>query len=82
MEVLGCSLRGMGYAAHSMAIVLFNLCGVRIILLALFTRYFHTLRSVASVYPITWALAATFFSILFWHVIRKNHFKSNVAGVV
>lgn len=72
MEVLGGSLRGMGYAAHSMAIVLFNLCGVRIILLALFTRYFHTLRSVASVYPITWALATAFFIILFLWVLQNK----------
>ena len=72
IEVLGGSLRGMGYAARSMVIVLFSLCGVRIVLLALFTKYFHTLHAVASIYPITWALAAILFAVSFLLVIRKK----------
>lgn len=74
MEVLGGSLRGMGYAAHSMGIVLFILCGVRIALLGVFTKCFHTLQAIASVYPITWGLAAISFGVLFYMVMQsKNH---------
>lgn len=71
MEVTGGSLRGMGYSISSMVIIA-NLCVVRVLLLSVFSRRFHTLRSIASVYPITWALAAICFVILFICITGKK----------
>ncbi len=70
MEVTGGALRGMGYSISSMVIILANLCGIRIALLAVFSG-FGRLQAIAAVYPITWALAAGCFLILFF-VITKN----------
>lgn len=72
MEVTGGALRGMGYSVSSMAIILANLCAVRVLLLAVFDHTVHTLPALASVYPITWALAALCFVILFGAVMRKK----------
>lgn len=72
MEVASGSLRGMGYSVSSMTIIILNLCVVRVSLLAVFSARFRTLRSIASVYPITWALAAVCFIVLFLVVIRKK----------
>lgn len=72
MEVTGGSLRGMGYSISSMAIILLNLCVARIALLAVFSRKFRDLRVIASVYPITWAMAAICFVVLFLFVIWKK----------
>ena len=53
MEVLGGSVRGMGYAVRSMVLIILNLCVLRVGLLALFSATFHTISSLGAVYPIT-----------------------------
>lgn len=74
MEVLGGSLRGMGYAVQSMSMILINLCGLRITLLSVFTRHFRSLYAIASVYPITWATATISFAVTFFIILyRKIH---------
>ena len=72
MEVTGGALRGMGYSISSMIIILSNLCALRVSLLAVFSRRFHSLRSLAAVYPITWASAASCFVVLFIIVMRRK----------
>ncbi len=72
MESLSGALRGMGYSVVSMAIILINLCGIRILLLAVFSATIHTIQALASVYPITWALAAGCFIVVFMIVMRKK----------
>lgn len=72
MEVTGGALRGMGYAVSSMIIILISLCGTRILLLNIFNRQFGSLSAIASVYPITWALAAGCFLVLFLIVMKRK----------
>ena len=72
MEACGGALRGMGYSLSSMGIILVNLCVARVGLLALFSRHFHTLGAIASVYPITWATAMVCFVIVYFAVMGKK----------
>ncbi len=76
LEVTGGSVRGMGYSIHSMVVIILNLCILRVSLLAVFSRTYHTIQSLAAVYPITWAGAAIcfvlVFSILIFRKIRQN----------
>ncbi|MBQ9881458.1 MAG: MATE family efflux transporter [Synergistes sp.] len=72
LEVTGGALRGMGRALSSMAVVIANQCVLRVLLLALFSAAFHTIESLAAVYPITWAGCALCFSLLFVFDIRKK----------
>ena len=72
LEVFGGSVRGMGYSIHSMVIIIMSLCVIRVSLLAVFTRVFHTIESIGSVYPITWAVAAVCFVITFFLLVEKK----------
>ena len=72
LEVTGGMVRGMGYALHSMVVIIANLCVVRVSLLAIFSRTFHTIESLGSVYPITWAGAAITFIVVFSVIITKK----------
>ena len=72
LEVIGGSLRGMGYSLSSMVIILVNLCAFRIGLLSYFDTHVHSLRAIASVYPITWSMAVVSFLVLFGLVILKK----------
>ena len=72
LEVTGGALRGMGRALSSMAVVIANQCVLRVLLLALFSAAFHTIESLAAVYPITWAGCALCFSLLLAFDIRKK----------
>ncbi len=80
LEVIGGAVRGMGYSLHSMAVIILNLCVVRISLLGIFSRTYHTVRSLAAVYPITWAGAATCFLILFTVLVRNKIRTADAAG--
>lgn len=57
IEVVGGTIRGLGKSLTSMIIILATLCGSRIILLYFLESRFHSIRALAAVYPITWALA-------------------------
>ena len=72
LEVFGGAVRGMGYSLQSMGIIITCLCVIRVSLLAVFSSVFHTLESLASVYPITWACAAVSFSVFFAIVITRK----------
>ena len=62
LEVTGGIVRGTGKTMQSMAIVIIHLCVVRVLLLGILAEHFHTVQAVASVYPITWVLAAASFA--------------------
>jgi len=72
LEVFGGSVRGMGHALCSMAIIVLCLCALRVGLLAVFSRTIHTIESIAAVYPITWAVTAVSFVIAFFVLLRKK----------
>lgn len=72
MEVTSSSVRGMGYSISSMIAILLNICALRIMLLAIFSKIFPSLEALASVYPITWACSAICFSIMFAVIIQKK----------
>lgn len=74
MEVTGGIVRGAGKTLQSMAIVLIQLCVVRVIVLTFMVRRFHTITAVASVYPITWVLALISFISYYCYVSRMKKF--------
>ncbi|MBR0401489.1 MAG: hypothetical protein IJH73_03150, partial [Lachnospiraceae bacterium] len=76
LEGFGGSVRAMGYSITSMIITIANVCALRITLLRIFSTTFHTVRSLAFVYPITWATSAACFAVAFIIVLRKR-FKSD-----
>ncbi len=76
IEVFGGAARSLGYSIRSMIITIVCMCAVRLGLLSLFSQTIHTIRSLAAVYPITWALAAVSFVILFYYAIRKEEARS------
>ena len=77
LEVLGSSLRGMGYSIVSMYITTTCLCGVRISLLYLISKFNLDFKSVAYVYPMTWFFTASIFIIAFLKIIAKKIKNSN-----
>ena len=72
LEVLGSSLRGMGYSIVSMYITIICLCGLRISLLYLISKFNLDFKSVAYVYPMTWFFTASIFIIAFLKIIGKK----------
>ena len=76
LEGFGGSVRAMGYSITSMIITIANVCALRITLLRIFSTTFNTVRSLAFVYPITWATSAACFAVAFIIVLRKR-FKSD-----
>ena len=77
LEVLGSSLRGMGYSIVSMYVTTICLCGVRISLLYLISKFNLDFKSVAYVYPMTWFFTASVFIITFLKIIGKKIKNSN-----
>ena len=75
LEVLGSSLRGMGYSIVSMYVTTICLCGVRISLLYLISKFNLDFKSVAYVYPMTWFFTASIFIIAFLKIINKKDYK-------
>ena len=54
IETFSNAARGSGRSWQPMAIVLGNMCGLRLILLFVFVNVFGGIRSIAMVYPPTW----------------------------
>lgn len=73
LEVTGGIVRGTGKTMQSMAIVIIQLCVVRMFLLGILAEYFHTVQAAAAVYPITWVLAAaSFMGYYYFLYYRKS----------
>ena len=75
LVVIGGALRGMGYALTSMIIIMFGLCGLRVVLLYLINQFELHFNAIATVYPITWTITALGFSIIFCIVMIKQRKK-------
>ena len=60
-EVTGGVVRGIGKSVPSMVIVIVNLCVIRILMLEISDRVFHSVQAVAAVYPLTWLMATLSF---------------------
>ena len=71
-EVLGGAARGMGYSVASMLIIIGCMCVIRVSLLAFFSARYHTVQSLAAVYPSSWGCAAIGFALLFFTVKSKK----------
>lgn len=75
LEVTGGIVRGNKKTMQSMAIVIVNLCVIRVLLLKIFTEHFHSIRAVAAVYPVTWVLAALSFVLYYYRMTRQERYK-------
>ena len=58
LENISDMVRGAGNAIKPMIIILLNICVLRTCILYLFMFMWHSISSVAAVYPISWATAA------------------------
>ncbi|MCD7717422.1 MAG: MATE family efflux transporter [Lachnospiraceae bacterium] len=70
-EVTGGLIRGMGKTLQSMAVVMGTLCILRVVLLGLLLRYVRTIQGIASVYPLTWGLAALSFIMCYFYFQKQ-----------
>ena len=75
LEVLGSCLRGMGYSIVSMYVTMICLCGFRVTLLYVISKFNLDFRSVAYVYPMTWCLTAIVFIFAFCKILNKKIYK-------
>ena len=75
LEVLGSCLRGMGYSIVSMYVTMICLCGFRVTLLYVISKFNLDFRSVAYVYPMTWCLTAIVFIFAFCKILNKKMYK-------
>jgi putative MATE family efflux protein len=66
LEILTCSIRGVGKSVPPMVMVLMNLCVLRTALIYVITNYFlNSAGGVVAVYPITWACAAACLTVYY-----------------
>ena len=70
-EVTGGVVRGIGKSVPSMVIVIVNLCVIRILMLEISDRVFHSVQAVAAVYPLTWLMATLSFVGYYLHVRKQ-----------
>ena len=70
-EVTGGVVRGIGKSVPSMVIVIVNLCVIRILMLEISDRVFHSVQAVAAVYPLTWLMATLSF-VGYYLYVRKQ----------
>ena len=75
LEVTGGIVRGNKKTMQSMAIVIVNLCVIRVLLLCIFTEHFHSIHAVAAVYPVTWILATLSFVLYYYRISRQEKYK-------
>ena len=62
----------MGHTFPSMVTVISNMCVLRVTLLAVFSRMFHTIESLGACFPITWATCAASFVVLFLIIVKRK----------
>lgn len=73
MDVMGCSLRGLGKTLEPSLITLFGACGPRLLWIA---TYFqipenHTLKTLYAAYPLSWGLTTVVLYAVYLPVRRK-----------
>ena len=72
LEGLSGNLRGYGYAFLPMLVTVVSFCGFRVILLFLMMSQAPGVRSVASVYPMSWLIATILMGVVFRRFHRKR----------
>lgn len=77
VEVFGGTMRGVGYSVMPTVITGSCVCLFRILWLATVVQRWHTLRMFTLCYPISWALAAAVFYIVY---LRGNWLRSRIAA--
>ncbi|MGN1411184.1 MAG: MATE family efflux transporter [Oscillospiraceae bacterium] len=71
LEIFADTIRGVGNSLSPMIIIMLNICGLRTILLTIFTHINPVLESVAWVYPISWITTAISF-IIYYKINSKK----------
>ena len=81
IEAFSNAARGSGRSWQPMAIILGNMCGLRLVLLFFFVNTFGGIRSIAAVYPFTWAAAGLMLMAYYFlsHCIDKPDFAAKRA---
>ena len=76
IETFSNAARGSGRSWQPMAIVLGNMCGLRLVLLFVFVNFIGGIRAIAMVYPPTWAAAGLMLMAYYFasHCIDKPEF--------
>lgn len=77
VEVFAGTMRGTGYSVMPTVITGSCVCLFRILWLATVVRRWHTLRMLTACYPISWALAALVFFLVY---LRGNWLKKRIAA--
>lgn len=72
LEVLADTIRGCGKSIEPTIIIMANICGLRTLLLAIFTHFNPTLEAVAIVYPISWITTAISFMVYYRFIFLKS----------
>ena len=72
LEVFSGSMKGLGKTMTSMCITFGVLCAGRVLYLIVTGFFFHGVKVVAAVYPLTWGCAALLFMLLFYICIQKK----------
>ena len=72
LQVLGDTIRGKGDARTPMLIILGNFALLRAVLLSVLMPFFPGIRTVASVFPLTWASASLFMTAAYLRKRRSN----------
>lgn len=72
MDVLNCSMRGMGFSFIPMVIVLVGTCVLRVLWIYFIFPLQPTLMNVYMSYPVSWVLTAIVGGIVLVHFIRKR----------
>lgn len=72
LEVLADTIRGCGKSIEPTIIIMANICGLRTLLLAIFTYFSPTLEAVAIVYPISWITTAISFMVYYRFIFLKS----------
>ena len=77
VEIFAGTLRGVGDSVKPTLITCFCVCVVRVVWLATVVRARHTLFMLCLCYPLTWALAAAVFTVVY---LRMNWLNSRIGG--
>ena len=72
LEGFSGALRGTGKTMGPMAVILVNMCGIRMLSLWFLVRHYHSAEGVAGIYPITWITTAVCLGVMYWRQNKKR----------
>lgn len=71
LDVFVCSMRGMGYSTLPTIIMIFGICGVRLVWIWTVFAMHQTLETIYICYPISWIICA-FVQMILWYFAHKK----------